>query len=82
MTKGKTRYSSSPNPANRGIGIFSRIIMYIIIGLIVPFVLKRIRNQLIREQRFRCERCNKKMQMINQNEYYCKDCKIIRLDDR
>lgn len=81
MTKGKTHYSSSPNPAKRGGGLFSRIIMYIIIGLIIPFVLKRIRNQLIREQRFRCERCNKKMQMISRNEYYCKDCKIIRLDD-
>ena len=82
MTKGKNQYSSSPNPANRGGGIVSRIIMYIIIGLIIPFELKRIRNQLIKEERFRCERCNKKMQMINQNEYYCKDCKIIRLDDR
>jgi hypothetical protein len=81
MTKGKTHYSSSSNPANRGGGLFSRIILYIIIGLVIPFVLKRIRNQLIREQRFRCERCNKKMQMINRNEYYCKDCKIIRLDD-
>ena len=81
MTKGKTHYSSSPNPAKRGGGLVSRIIMYIIIGLIIPFVLKRIRNQLIREQRFRCGRCNKKMQMISRNEYYCKDCKIIRLDD-
>lgn len=82
MTKGKTHNSSSPNPANRRGGIISRIITYIIIGLVIPFILKRIRNQLIKEQRFRCERCSNKMQMINRNEYYCKDCKIIRLDDR
>lgn len=82
MTKGKTHNSSSSNHANRRGGIISRIITYIIIGLVIPFVLKRIRNQLIKEQRFRCERCSNKMQMINRNEYYCKDCKIIRLDDR
>ncbi len=82
MAKRNTRFASSSNPYKRGGGILSRILMYIIIGLIIPFILKRIKNQLVRDQFFRCERCNRKMQMINRNEFYCKYCKIIRLDDR
>ena len=82
MVKGKTRFTSSSNPNKRKGGILSRILIYIIIGLVIPFILKRIRNQLARDQFFRCEQCNRKMQMINRNEFYCKYCKIIRLDDR
>ena len=82
MVKGETRFTSSSNPNKRKGGILSRILIYIIIGLVIPFILKRIRNQLARDQFFRCERCNRKMQMINRNEFYCKYCKIIRLDDR
>ena len=82
MVKGKTRFTSSSKPYRRGGGLLSRIVIYIIIGLVIPFILKRIRNQVVRDQFLRCEQCNRKMQMINRNEFYCKYCKIIRLDDR
>ena len=82
MVKGKTRFTSSTKPYRRGGGLPSRILIYIIIGVVIPFILKRIRNQVVRDQFLRCEQCNRKMQMINRNEFYCKYCKIIRLDDR
>ncbi|HYG00678.1 MAG TPA: hypothetical protein VD815_11340 [Candidatus Saccharimonadales bacterium] len=82
MTDHKSSSSFSPHPNRRRNGLLGRVVMYIIMGLIIPFILKRIRNQLIKEQLLRCERCKRKMQRINQKEYYCKYCKIIRLDDR
>ena len=62
-------------------GVLSRVVGYIMIGFIIPFVLKRIQHRVIKEQMSRCNRCNRKMDLIKKNEYYCKYCKIIRIDD-
>lgn len=63
-------------------GLFSRIMIYILITFVVPFVVKKIQRKILREQLLRCEVCKRKLEMIKKNEYYCKYCKIIRIDDR
>ena len=62
--------------------VLSRVVGYIMIGFIIPFVLKRIQHRIIKEQMTRCDRCKRKMETIKKNEYYCKYCKIIKIDDR
>ena len=73
-----TKYGSSSRHRR---GVLSRLVGYIMIDVVIPFVLKRIQHRIIKEQMSRCNRCNRKMDMIKKNEYYCKDCKIIRIDD-
>ncbi len=70
------------NSDSRRRGLLSRVVGYIMIGFIIPFVLKRIQHRIIKEQMSRCDRCKRKMEMIKKNEYYCKYCKIIKIDDR
>lgn len=72
-----TKYGSTRGSRN---GFVTRILYYIIITLIVPFLIKRIKNKFLRDQRQRCHDCNRKLIEVKKNEYYCKYCKIIRMD--
>ena len=72
------KYGNSVRPRR---GVLSRVVGRVMIGFVIPFVLKRIQRRVIKEQMSRCNRCNRKMDMIKKNEYYCKYCKIIRIDD-
>ena len=72
------KYGNSDRPRR---GALSRVVGRVMIGFVIPFVLKRIQRRVIKEQMSRCNRCNRKMDMIKKNEYYCKYCKIIRIDD-
>ena len=72
------KYGNSGAPRR---GVLSRFVGRVMIGFVIPFVLKRIQRRVIKEQMSRCNRCNRKMDMIKKNEYYCKYCKIIRIDD-
>lgn len=73
--------SDRQNPKNNKSGIVSRFASFIVLGLILPFIIKRIRSQLIKEQLLHCQRCKRRMEKISKNEYYCKYCKIIRIDN-
>lgn len=73
--------SNSQGPNRRQNGLISRIVSFIVLGVILPFIIKRIRSQLVKEQLSNCEKCKRKMEKISRNEYYCKNCKIIRIDD-
>ncbi|MGD9534070.1 MAG: hypothetical protein AB7V56_09900 [Candidatus Nitrosocosmicus sp.] len=73
--------SGSQNPNRGKNGLISRFVSFVVLGIILPLIIKRVRNQLVKEQLSNCERCKRKMEKISKNEYYCKDCKIIRIDD-
>lgn len=72
------KYGNSDRPRR---GVLSRVVGRVMIGFVIPFVLNRIQRRVIKEQMSRCNRCNRKMDMIKKKEYYCKYCKIIRIDD-
>lgn len=73
--------SKHQNSKNNKHGLLSRFVSYLVIGLIIPFIIGRIRSQLAKEQLSHCEQCKRKMEKVSKNEYYCKYCKIIRIDD-
>jgi hypothetical protein len=73
--------SNRQNPNKDKNGLISRFVSFIVLGIILPFIIKRIRSQLVKEQLSNCEKCKRKMERISRNEYYCKYCKIIRIDE-
>ncbi len=73
------KYGNSGSPRQ---SLLTRIIGHVMLSFIIPFVLKRIQHRIIKEQMTRCDRCKRKMETIKRNEYYCKYCKIIKIDDR
>ncbi len=62
------------------IGILVRLLAYVLTSIIIPFIIKRIKKKILENQRLICPQCQRKLKVINKSEYYCKNCKTIRLD--
>lgn len=58
--------------------ILVRLFVFTLNSLVIPLVIKIIKNKLIENQKHWCSNCNKRLDKINKYEYYCKNCKIIR----
>ncbi len=61
-------------------GFLNRRLAYVLASIIIPFVIKLIKKKLEEKQRLVCDKCHGKLEVINKREYYCKNCKIIRMD--
>ncbi len=57
-----------------------RVFIYLLISLILPFIVKMVKKKILENQQIRCNQCHTKLKVINKNEYYCKNCKTIRMD--
>ncbi len=66
------------NKANNG--FLTNILGYILTSVILPLFIKMVKRKLEENQRILCYKCKGKLEEINKNEYYCKNCKIIRMD--
>jgi hypothetical protein len=73
MRKSKSHSSQSNSFLNR-------VLAYVLTSVIIPFVIKMIKKKLDEKQRLVCYKCHGKLEVINKLEYYCKNCKIIRMD--
>ena len=62
-------------------GLLNRLLVYVLTSVIVPFAIKIIKKKLDEKQRIVCYKCHGKLEIINKREYYCKNCKIIRIDN-
>jgi hypothetical protein len=62
-------------------GLLNRLLVYVLTSVIVPFAIKIIKKKLDEKQRLVCYKCHGKLEIINKREYYCKNCKIIRIDN-
>ena len=62
-------------------GFIMRLFTFIILSVIIPFAIRIIKKKLIENRNFLCYKCQRKLEKINKNEYYCKNCKIIRIDN-
>lgn len=62
-------------------GLLNRLLVYVLTSVIVPFAIKIIKKKLYEKQRLVCYNCHGKLEIINKREYYCKNCKIIRIDN-
>lgn len=69
------RYSKPQN------SIIKRLFTFIILSIIIPLAIRIIKKKLIENRNLLCYKCQQKLKKINKNEYYCKNCKIIRIDN-
>jgi hypothetical protein len=60
--------------------LLMQLLAYAIVTFVIPFVIKMIRKKLRDQQRFSCNKCHGKLQVIDKGNLYCKSCKIIKLD--
>jgi hypothetical protein len=61
--------------------LLMRILAYAIITFVIPFILNMIRRKLSEQQRLLCNKCHRKLQVIDkEGNLYCKNCKIIKMD--
>lgn len=73
MSKSKNSHKSSN-------GFLMRLLAYILTSFIIPFAIKMVKRKLIQRHRLVCYKCQGKLALIRKGEYYCKNCKIIRID--
>ncbi len=61
-------------------GFLMRLVAYVLTSHIIPFAVKMVKKRLVEKQRLVCYKCQGKLEVIQKGEYYCKNCKIIRMD--
>ena len=62
-------------------GLFIRITSYLLTSIVIPFVIRMIKRKIEENNRIICNNCHGRLKEINKGEYYCKNCKIIRIDN-
>jgi late competence protein required for DNA uptake (superfamily II DNA/RNA helicase) len=67
-------YSKSDN------GLLVRLLGYALTTFVIPLVLTIVRNKLADRQRLLCTKCHGKLEVMDAGKFYCKKCKIIKLD--
>jgi hypothetical protein len=75
LDKSSNGYGKSRN------SIVMRVFTFIILSVILPLAIRIIKKKLIENRNLLCYKCQRKLEKINKNEYYCKNCKIIRIDN-
>lgn len=71
------RHREYPKSGN---GLLVRLLGYALTTFVIPFVLNIIRNKLADQQRLLCTKCHGKLEETDPGKFYCKKCKIIKLD--
>ncbi len=64
-----------------GNGLLMRLLAYLLTTFIIPFAINMIKKKLVERQRLDCYRCHGNLEVIRKGEYYCKNCKIIGMDN-
>ncbi len=67
------------NHGGFGNGLLMRLLAYLLTTFIIPFAINMVKRKLVERQRLDCYKCHGKLEVINNGEYYCKNCKIIRM---
>ncbi len=68
-------YSRSGNNS-----LLMRLLAYALTTFIIPFVINMVRNKLNDQQLLLCDKCHRKLEVIDKGNFYCKSCKIIKFD--
>jgi hypothetical protein len=61
-------------------GLIVRLLGYALTTFVIPLVLTIVRNKLADRQRLLCTKCHGKLEVMDADKFYCKKCKIIKLD--
>lgn len=59
-----------------------RLFGYALVTFIIPFAVSLIRKKLEQSQRLRCDRCHGTLAKISNDKFFCKKCKIVKMDHR
>lgn len=73
------RHREYPKSGN---GLLVRLLGYALTTFVIPFVFNIVRNKLADQQRLLCTKCHGKLEEMDAGKFYCKKCKIIKLDRR
>lgn len=73
------RHREYPKSSN---GLLVRLLGYALTTFVIPFLLNIVRNKLADQQRLLCTKCHGKLEETEAGKFYCKKCKIIKLDRR
>ncbi len=68
------------NYSRSGHGLLMRLMGYVLITFVIPFVINMIKKKFDDQKRFLCNKCHGKLEVIDTKKFYCKKCKIIRFD--
>jgi len=71
------RHREYPKSGN---GLLVRLLGYALTTFVIPFVLNIVRNKLADQQRLLCTKCHGRLEETDPGKFYCKKCKIIKLD--
>lgn len=71
------RHREYPKSGN---GLLVRLLGYALTTFVIPLVLNIVRNKLADQQRLLCTKCHGKLEETDEGKFYCKKCKIIKLD--
>ena len=76
------RYRNKPRLGNNN-GLLMRLLGYALTAFVIPFILNMIRKKLSDQQRLLCNKCNRKLEVMDREDnLYCKNCKMIKMDRR
>ena len=73
------RYNSNSNRSSNG--FVMRLLSYALTTVIIPFVITMAKKRLDGQHRLLCAKCHRKLQVIDNGKLYCKNCKIIKMDN-
>ena len=63
--------------------LLMQLLAYVIITFVISFTLNMIRKKLSDQQRLLCNKCNRKLEVMDrEGNLYCKNCKMIKMDRR
>ena len=63
--------------------LLMQLLAYVIITFVISFILNMIRKKLSDQQRLLCNKCHRKLEVIDrEGNLYCKNCKMIKMDRR
>ncbi len=63
--------------------LLMQLLAYVIITFVISFILNMIRKKLSDQQRLLCNKCNRKLEVMDrEGNLYCKNCKMIKMDRR
>jgi hypothetical protein len=65
-----------------GNGLLMRLMGYVLITFVIPFVINMIKKKFDDQKRLLCNKCHGKLEVIDTSKFYCKKCKIIRFDHK
>ena len=71
---------NNPRLGDDNSSLLIRLLGYAFTTFIIPFIINMIRKKIDNQQHLLCDKCHGKLEETDPGKFYCKKCKIIKLD--